>query len=52
MYNLHGLRSGYPRLLHGEPVQPLKYRLDVVLTQQLPCKLLCGKLNPGLCVIE
>jgi hypothetical protein len=33
--NLEGLRSGYPSLVQGEPVQSLKYRLDVLVSKKL-----------------
>jgi hypothetical protein len=28
--DLEGLRSGYPTLIFSEPIQPLKYRVDVL----------------------
>ena len=28
--DLEGLRSSYPSLILGEPIQPLQYRLDVL----------------------
>ena len=33
--DLEGLRRSYPSLILSEPIQPLKYRLDVLLPQEL-----------------
>jgi hypothetical protein len=33
--DLEGLRRGHPSLILSEPIQPLKYRLDVVLPEEL-----------------
>jgi hypothetical protein len=33
--NFEGLRSSYPSLILGEPIQPLEYCLDLVLSKKL-----------------
>ena len=33
--NLEGLRRSYPSLILSEPIQPLKYRLDVLAAKEL-----------------
>ena len=33
--DLEGLRRSYPSLILSEPIQPLKYRLDVLPTEKL-----------------
>jgi hypothetical protein len=33
--DLKGLRRSYPSLILSEPIQPLKYRLDVLPPQEL-----------------
>jgi hypothetical protein len=35
MDNLEGLRRSYPSLIPSEPIQPLKYRLDVLPPDEL-----------------
>ena len=39
--DLEGLRSGYPSLVQGEPVQPLEYRPDVLISEELLNKVFC-----------
>jgi hypothetical protein len=33
--DLEGLRGSYPSLIPSEPIQPLKYRLDVLPPEEL-----------------
>jgi len=33
--DLEGLRRSYPSLIHSEPIQPPKYRLDVLPPEEL-----------------
>jgi hypothetical protein len=39
--DLEGLCCGYPSLVDGESVQPLEYRLDVLLSEELLNKFFC-----------
>jgi hypothetical protein len=43
--DLEGLRCGYPSLVLGESVEPLEYRLDVLLSKGRLNKLFCVALN-------
>jgi hypothetical protein len=45
MNDLKRLGSSHPRLVDGEAVQSLQNGLDLAFSQQLPCKLLCGKFD-------
>ena len=38
-----GLRHGHASFFLGESVQSLEYRLDLAVSQQLFCELLCNK---------
>jgi hypothetical protein len=40
-----GLHCGYPSLVLGESVQPLKYGLDIFLSKELFNKLFCVSLS-------
>ena len=41
MNDSQGLRHGHARLFLRESVQSLEYRLDLAISQQLLCELLC-----------
>ena len=43
MNDSQGLRHGHPGLFLRESVQSLKYRLNLAISQQLLCELLCEK---------
>ena len=44
--DLEGLRCSYPSLVQGEPVQPFKYRLNVLLsTKELLGQFFCMELG-------
>ena len=45
MNDFEGLRRGYPSLILGEPIQPLEYCLNILLSEKLLNKFLCVVLS-------
>jgi hypothetical protein len=43
--DLQGLRCRYPSLILGEPIQPLEYHFDVLLSKKLLDKFFCITLS-------
>ena len=39
--DFEGLRGSYPSLILGEPIQPLKYCIDLLLSEKFLNKLSC-----------
>jgi hypothetical protein len=47
--NLKRLRCRRPSLVQGQSVQPLKNRIDIILSQKLLYKFLCIALSQAMC---
>jgi hypothetical protein len=45
IYDFEGLRRSYPSLILGEPIQPLQYCLDLLLSEKLINKFFCVVLS-------
>jgi hypothetical protein len=45
MNDFEGLRGSYPSLILGEPIQPLEYCLDFLLSEKLLKKFFCVVLS-------